>query len=148
MAIPENHLTTRMTFSPLFIGAMAATRIKKQGHIIAENFQSPFHRGNGCYSKVDLYFKRNLDFQSPFHRGNGCYKLGVAYQLISVLSFQSPFHRGNGCYLLPSLVCVGGLWLSVPFSSGQWLLLIRTFRTETGINLSVPFSSGQWLLLT
>ena len=36
------------------------------------------------------------DFQSPFHRGNGCYTDG--YDTILECYFQSAFHRGNGCY--------------------------------------------------
>ena len=38
-------------FSPLFIGAMVATRFAVLFRKIAEHFQSPFHRGNGCYGQ-------------------------------------------------------------------------------------------------
>ena len=37
-----------------------------------------------------------FDFQSPFHRGNGCNSLSMTISP-SVTLFQSPFHRGNGC---------------------------------------------------
>ena len=63
-------------------------------------------------------------FQSPFHRGNGCYYLSD-YFTKRFFIFQSPFHRGNGCY--PESDYPDGSWqneLSVPFSSGQWLLLL------------------------
>ena len=86
-------------------------------------FQSPFHRGNGCYisvmrgeSRVDCPFSPlfigamvatlfdasrssfAFDFQSPFHRGNGCYKDKNKLIICQPTDFQSPFHRGNGCY--------------------------------------------------
>ena len=43
------------TFSPLFIGAMVATEpMETLGKFIAvmKVFQSPFHRGNGCYHRL------------------------------------------------------------------------------------------------
>ena len=39
-----------LTFSPLFIGAMVATEALHHGAREIVDFQSPFHRGNGCYS--------------------------------------------------------------------------------------------------
>ena len=60
-------------FSPLFIGAMVATFILMIRSTIVTSFQSPFHRGNGCYSNAVTNAKIADDFQSPFHRGNGCY---------------------------------------------------------------------------
>ena len=45
-------------FSPLFIGAMVATAKGVELHISARRFQSPFHRGNGCY-----FFSHSLDLQ-------------------------------------------------------------------------------------
>ena len=37
-------------FSPLFIGAMVATMERTRRDRDQQVFQSPFHRGNGCYS--------------------------------------------------------------------------------------------------
>ena len=41
---------SRCAFSPLFIGAMVATETSTFSAISLSVFQSPFHRGNGCYS--------------------------------------------------------------------------------------------------
>ena len=138
-------------FSPLFIGAMVATYNCIEELPTSVLFQSPFHRGNGCYS---LYFEHIKPYS---------------------VCFQSPFHRGNGCYYKMSRRRWATTWrLSVPFSSGQWLLLQtvlracancltfsplfigamvatnRHFRRRLRRNriLSVRFSSRQWLLLT
>ena len=90
-------------------------------------FQSPFHRGIGCYNEDACQSPAAAAsaFQSPFHRGIGCYvairghigarlsRLSVPfssghrllqlkpylYDPIDVKYFQSPFHRGIGCYL-------------------------------------------------
>ena len=40
------------TFSPLFIGAMVATSSQEFTDLLRVGFQSPFHRGNGCYIPV------------------------------------------------------------------------------------------------
>ena len=109
-------------FSPLFIGAMVATYVLScKAHPLLA-FQSPFHRGNGCYLRPivqgtsaaclsvpfssgqwllpypsRVHKPRRGSFQSPFHRGNGCYDKGLA-MMQTLKGFQSPFHRGNGCY--------------------------------------------------
>ena len=119
-------------FSPLFIAAMVATdTINDSVWTIGDSidtqyhFQSPFHRGNGCYNNHDGTIGRfdldMHDFQSAFHRGNGCYwqQTNDFAQLSN--SFQSAFHRGNGCYQLQAAP-VQAERLSVRFSSGQWLL--------------------------
>ena len=108
-----------------------------------------------------------VSFQSPFHRGNGCYGCEeTSWVPGSLLSFQSPFHRGNGCYNSMPATSVGVLGLSVPFSSGQWLLqgngkhlsisgmihFQSPFHRGNGCyselhyQLSVSLTSGQWLL--
>ena len=111
------------------------------------HFQSPFHRGIGCYAQFCPRLSPLFDFQSPFHRGIGCYSVGVYFEY-TVQIFQSPFHRAIGCY-------IGDLKyeqvirdLSVPFSSGHRLLLEsgRMGQTATTAVLSVPFSSGHRLL--
>ena len=94
----------------------------KQYEIAELIFQSPFHRGRGCYWLMDgKYFEVPI-FQSPFHRGRGCYLVSSLVDVILIASFsplfigvevvtletgalvrgngvfQSPFHRGRGCY--------------------------------------------------
>jgi len=66
--------TAAQSFSPLFIGSMAATlkmQVKKMSWSV---FQSPIHRVNGC--NAGCLYCRPLDlvqgFQSPIHRVNGC----------------------------------------------------------------------------
>ena len=131
----------------LFIGAMVATFSgNRQNSEEFSFFQSPFHRGNGCYEVSGLINHDDGSFQSPFHRGNGCY-----------CDDHQSYRYHSIC-------------LSVPFSSGQWLLRRKPARSKgrmafsplfigamvaTGYalqdnrlgKLSVPFSSGQWLLL-
>ena len=85
------------------------------------SFQSPFHRGNGCYSASGSGNNVIASFQSPFHRGNGCYTT-KAEAVGLIPGFQSPFHRGNGCYCRARFIRFCLVILSVPFSSGQWLL--------------------------
>ena len=136
------------SFSPLFIAAMVATlnilAVVMTAHILSVRFSSRQWLLLGMCKGELLYFN---DFQSAFHRGNGCYistlrLLGdrwtpfsplfiaamvatrdvqrrvVILQRLSVRfssrqwllhihpsfawrsldAFQSAFHRGNGCY--------------------------------------------------
>ena len=112
------------TFSPLFIGAMVATPTLRTFADSILCFQSPFHRGNGCYNAPEDEMWGLHTFQSAFHRGNGCYQFdGTIGDSIDIMTFsplfiaamvatipktadpstipnfQSAFHRGNGCYL-------------------------------------------------
>ena len=53
---------------------MVATKLSAFVTLDYADFQSPFHRGNGCYTSEGVTFKgHEHNFQSPFHRGNGCY---------------------------------------------------------------------------
>ena len=56
----NDYLADMYTFSPLFIGAMVATRRALLADGQRPVFQSPFHRGNGCYSilKFDVLTSR------------------------------------------------------------------------------------------
>ena len=95
------------------------------------------------------FYKRSRvisSFQSPFHRGIGCY-LSMATVSEVLYHFQSPFHRGIGCYYKRYCQRMNRVTLSVPFSSGHRLLHIDDFtNVETAGELSVPFSSGHRLL--
>ena len=129
------------TFSPLFIGAMVATARRRRGRESIRHFQSPFHRGNGCYVRSCSGQATMMTFQSPFHRGNGCYFANAVLEKVK-LDFQSPFHRGNGCYNDRRLGISELHILSVPFSSGQWLLLDLYEHLEKEINFQSPFHRG------
>ena len=70
------------------------------------------------------------DFQSPFRRGNGCYsRLRVIQHVL-----ESPFSPLFVGAMVATLVGDGGTVaaavLSVPFSSGQWLLLFQNIATH------------------
>ena len=54
-------------------------------------FQSPFHRGNGCYPTPQCQTCALFDFQSPFHRGNGCYFNHSEPALFSTPTFSPLF---------------------------------------------------------
>ena len=54
----------RETFSPLFIGAMVATEFASMP--MKMSFQSPFHRGNGCYIIYALKISIDASSSSPF----------------------------------------------------------------------------------
>ena len=57
------------TFSPLFIGAMVATdqsSIAVSGLML---FQSPFHRGNGCYFTLEQRLRCSCYLSVPFSSG-------------------------------------------------------------------------------
>ena len=118
---PES-LSSKLSFSPLFVGAMVATRDCAGVAGYPASFQSPFRRGNGCYLAFSPEATSLVPFQSPFRRGNGCYNIEApelpdiglafsplfvgamvatrdfAHDMISSIGFQSPFRRGNGCY--------------------------------------------------
>ena len=84
-----------------------------------------------------------MDFQSAFHRGNGCYSDDCTMKTALESHFQSAFHRGNGCYPLPQPVSRHRLELSVRFSSRQWLLRGHNFRgTSTGEFFQSAFHRG------
>ena len=128
------------------------------------SFQSPFHRGNGCYyicwrnAALPLHLsvpfssgqrllhrtcRRNPlhpNFQSPFHRGNGCYRASAC--CASRRSFQSPFHRGNGCYISasPSMDCNSRF--QSPFHRGNGATQAGIVFDAVASRLSVPFHRG------
>ena len=58
-----------ITFSPLFIGAMVATFSAEFGGVFRWFFQSPFHRGNGCYIFTGTLGEVKLDAFSPLFIG-------------------------------------------------------------------------------
>ena len=85
---------------PLFIGAMVAMRSEPDA--VKCIFQSPFHRGNGCYSKQSVILALIFAF-SPLFIGAmvatlETSRLNVHNMVAPYMVFQSPFHRGNGCY--------------------------------------------------
>ena len=90
---PHIEVNTRdKTFSPLFIGAMVATRLNSEGITQSQAFQSPFHRGNGCYYENCIGIGAGLPFfQSPFHRGNGCYIKRMCWELRDKNAFSPLF---------------------------------------------------------
>ena len=128
-------------FSPLFIGASVATvpshpqstylkylsvpfssghrLLLDEVHLLGVDgrFQSPFHRGIGCYSAIRSGSKTTGIFQSPFHRGIGCYS-AIRSGSKTTGIFQSPFHRGIGCYGFEAVVLIDGLIFQSPFHRG------------------------------
>ena len=114
-----------IAFSPLFIGAMAATIVTADVKITESKLSVPFSSGQWLLPIIIPENSMNDETFSPLFIG------AMAATLDE-----------NGQSIFAEI-------LSVPFSSGQWLLpqpiqsLKRRF-TMTG--LSVPFSSGQWLL--
>ena len=137
-----------LAFSPLFIGAMVATYgqetcYRQQGNQLSVPFSSGqwlLHLAGGLDSSASLFF------QSPFHRGNGCYlNISSAYAR-RLETFQSPFHRGNGCYASISTTSVPSTSFS-PLFIGAMVATVEIHNRQSSNNLlSVPFSSGQWLL--
>ena len=147
-----------VSFSPLFIGAMVATNYHQRYHRSSRQLSVPFSSGQWLLRTHYSFSEVQSDFQSPFHRGNGCYhpswqrrrserltfsplfigamvatqlRFAEARKLVDI--FQSPFHRGNGCYHT-----LEEAWrqttrdiLSVPFSSGQWLLLKKRMLSRS-----------------
>ena len=87
------------------------------------NFQSPFRRGNGCYTRYHRAAAVIETFQSPFRRGNGCY-FASGFVIASYWSSFSPLFVGAMVATFHFARRVGRRLLSVPFSSGQWLLHI------------------------
>ena len=85
-------------------------------------------------------------FQSPFHRGNGCY-LDAAIKNIALSGFQSPFHRGNGCYAVKKRIDDIKKAFSPLFIGAMVATHDYSAHGHLRVRLSVPFSSGQWLLL-
>ena len=65
-------------------------------------FQSPFHRGNGCYQYSILGKAGTPTFSSFSPLFIGAMVATTTGEMVSGVEwyFQSPFHRGNGCYLL------------------------------------------------
>ena len=57
------------TFSPLFIGAMVATNTLPPCRTSPVHFQSPFHRGNGCYMLAPPRSCRSTRTFSPLFIG-------------------------------------------------------------------------------
>ena len=81
-----------ITFSPLFIGAMVATlNLDAFSPLFMQMDSSdlsvPFSSGQWLLLGTDYIGSHHGDFQSPFHRGNGCY-ICVLLRMV----FQSPFH--------------------------------------------------------
>ena len=63
-------------FSPLFIGAMVATRLELSNIYLTLKPFSPLFIGAMVATMVLLQYTTGdlwIVFQSPFHRGNGCY---------------------------------------------------------------------------
>ena len=56
-------------FSPLFIGAMVATAMEIPSGGFRCIFQSPFHRGNGCYFTMACGDDSDIDLSVPFSSG-------------------------------------------------------------------------------
>ena len=127
---------------------MAATQPSCTDITDTSCFQSPFHRGNGCYEHGSDRLDSENDLSVPFSSGQWLLPPRTRQAVRQNACFQSPFHRGNGCYGELMEYHIGVIQvLSVPFSSGQWLLPKRYREPGHISGLSVPFSSGQWLLL-
>ena len=154
------------TFSPLFIGAMVATCTMDTFLAVCQIFQSPFHRGNGCYERRRYQPVARTVFQSPFHRGNGCYikgvlAMGAAKELSVPFSsgqwllrwhllydenatgiFQSPFHRGNGCYAGISCMTRTPQGSFSPLFIGAMVATYKDGRIVVVGNFQSPFHRG------
>ena len=90
-------------------------------------FQSPFRRGNGCYTSQSRIVYVATILSVPFSSGQWLLQFGIGVEHPLDTFFQSPFRRGNGCYIDHRRHPVIHFLLSVPFSSGQWLLHDRNF---------------------
>ena len=113
----------KQSFSPLFVGAMVATERNLRLHSLNYHFQSPFRRGNGCYTNKALRDTARSATFSPLFVGamvaTACLLRGYCHRspfsplfvgaMVATYrwlcrytseedNFQSPFHRGNGCY--------------------------------------------------
>ena len=120
-----NPVALAITFSPLFIGVTVVT---------------PSHGGVTSVLFCNGRHAENQDFQSPFHRGNGCNRRVMPIDT-SVKVFQSPFHRGNGCnsgfqnWQGRYSIAFSPLFIGVT--------VVTRDRIDLSVYvLSVPFSSG------
>ena len=121
---------------------MVATTYETKVKTYFERFQSPFHRGNGCYlTKARITTKSTKTFSPLFIGAMVATWKGHPDSLDNV-HFQSPFHRGNGCYYLIKQYERMFAQLSVRFSSRQWLLLLSYISGHRVRQLSVRFSSA------
>ena len=85
------------TFSPLVVGAMAASQLRTPKGLRRLHFQSPCRRGNGCIcSWTQLYIPWPWSLSVPLSSG----------QWLHLHAISSPGRLSS---------------LSVPLSSGQWL---------------------------
>ena len=154
-------------FSPLFIGAMVATsdsnccsRLRRQSpfssgqtlvaHALPTFFQSPFHRGNGCYFGGErvLWHVRRLSV--PFSSGQWLLPWLLTFMLLVEDTFSPLFvgamvatynrrmyQRSFSPLFIGAMVATkfihewaGNLlaWTFSPLFAGQWLLL-RSFMS-------------------
>ena len=78
----DTKIVTENTFSPLFIGAMVATSTGRLTGWVAPVFQSPFHRGNGCYFDRTPNRLGRPGLSVPFSSGQWlllCWGVGTRY---------------------------------------------------------------------
>ena len=87
---------TFMSFSPLFIGAMVATHHLCYYSFTRRRLSVPFSSGQWLLLDV-VGFELTFigDFQSPFHRGNGCYIAGESSIVRTQVQLSVPFSSGQ-----------------------------------------------------
>ena len=102
--IPSDGGKLRFAFSPLFIGAMVATDVARFGEDRTVYTFSPLFIGAMVATAFTPSRRCTFAPFSPLFIGAmvaTCYPEGMA-ELQDRWNFQSPFHRGNGCYRPPN----------------------------------------------
>ena len=90
-------------------------------HLATPDFQSAFHRGNGCY-RIQMGSRYTPTLSVRFSSRQWLLPFLAVFVPLAPALFQSAFHRGNGCYKGRMAAPHNLDGLSVRFSSRQWLL--------------------------
>jgi len=124
------------SFSPLFIGSMAATASDGQHGYLNNEFQSPIHRVNGCNKTRSITIPTITETVSvPYSSGQWLQHHGTGGSMGSRQCF-SPLFIGSMAATVPSAAGpIPVIRVSVPYSSGQWLQLPAS---ATQVEISLP----------
>ena len=98
--VSPGNFVRKYTFSPLFIGAMVATRRRWQIARIVKSFSPLFIGAMVATCDNPVSFIQQPIFQSPFHRGNGCYQ-GKEVAAFTFVRLSVPFSSGQWLLLDP-----------------------------------------------
>ena len=109
----------------------------------AYSFQSPFHRGNGCYATTRRITRGKTPSFSPLFIG-AMVATGINGGAVSIQDTFSPLFIGAMVATPTPRAGFGSSGiLSVPFSSGQWLLqTIYGGDTAVDAHFQSPFHRG------